>query len=152
VSLQRSISQGMISARPDGRHTRQAELGMRFDGGHHATEHVCRHHMYLVQENETPLSRREEFHHFLRFVRPIVSVCDHRICGNDHPAFSRELHVIHNEEDRSPREPKTPNHSAYLFFLIGCEHGNLAVCYVRPLHELLSPLHDRHTTSSRLRL
>ena len=32
---------------------------------------------------------------------------------------------------------------SHLFFLISSEYGNLLVGNVRPLHELLSPLHHR---------
>jgi len=93
----RTISQGMtVSLHVDGRRTRQTELGMCFDGGHHATEHVCRDHVNLVQEYETPFSRRQKLHHLLGLIRPIVSVRDHRIRGDDDPAFTSELHVVPN--------------------------------------------------------
>ena len=52
--------------------------------------------MHLVQKNESPFSRRKELHHLLRLIGPVVSVRDHRIRGNDDPAFTRELHVIQN--------------------------------------------------------
>ena len=84
------------SVNRNGRRTRQPELGMCFDGGHHASEHVCRNHMNLVQEYETPFSRRQKLHHLLRFIGPVMSVRDHRIRGDNDPAFTRELHVMSN--------------------------------------------------------
>lgn len=74
--------------------TCEAELGMCLDGGYDATEHRRRHNVHFVQQDEAPLARRQEVHHLLRLVRPVVCVCDHGVRRYHDAAIARKLAPI----------------------------------------------------------
>ena len=74
-------------------------------------------------------------------MRTVVRVRNHRIGGYDDTALPSKLHAKVSGEATTP-----PIGKCYLLFLIGGEYGDLLVCYVGPLKELLSPLHHGYAT------
>lgn len=64
---------------------------MGLDTSQNLPEHIGGYDMDFVEKDEPPLLRCQEIHHFLRFVRPIVRISDHRICRNNDAARPRKL-------------------------------------------------------------
>jgi len=74
--------------------TSQSQFGMSLDRTDGSPEDVGWSDVNLVEQKESPLSRREELHHLGRRVRSFRGVGDHRV-GRDHDSsVSSELIVV----------------------------------------------------------
>ena len=65
---------------------------MCFDRRDDSTKHGSRNYVHFVQEYKPPFSGSQKLHHLLRFMRSVVGICNHRICGNNDTTFAGELY------------------------------------------------------------
>ena len=75
-----------------------------------------------------------------------MGVGDHRVSRNDNATLPCKLN---SGRGGNVFTVKWLVCGPYLLLLVGCEHGDLTVCHIRPQHELLFPLHHRHTADQR---
>ena len=76
---------------------------------------------------------------------PVARICDHGIRRYNYTTFSSELPqvlAIRVQENTCQGE-------THLLLLICGKNGNLTIRHIRPQHELLLPLHDRHAAEKK---
>src|SRR5262249_10410113 len=91
--------------------------------GDNASKYCSRNNMNFIQNDETPFTRCDEIHHFLCIVCSLPSICNHGICRHNDSGLTFEA----------------------LLAICG-KYCDTLRFDVRPLEELLAPLHNGHTT------
>ncbi len=74
-------------------------------------------------------------------MRSIMGVGNHRVCGDNNTTISGELE---KETEYDEWADTMPWPWTNLLLLVSGKYGDLAVCDVGPLNELLFPLHNRN--------
>ena len=64
---------------------------MGLDGRYHPAEHCSGDYMHFVQKDKTPFTGRQELHHLLGLVRPIVRIRDHGVGRYNDATITGEL-------------------------------------------------------------